>query len=266
MPVRNGAASEDAPDRQRNVGALCPELAAAVPLLVLAPEVPRDPVLAAEFPLLPAAVLAPLVVVLPPLALERAPPDSAVVDDVPLLLGTDPVPVLTTAPMPCVEPLELWGTLETAVVPVVIAPGPLTVPAEAAPPTAAPEEVPPVGFVLVSVVLPGAAFGFCAGTGVWLTSGKFTTPLPTWPAPPLPGVGPRAAGSPDCTCCAAAGSVASERIAAKSNSLIFWQREGPPRVPGCWPCGKASATVAAVGKARRNRAWPRRWVRRPRRW
>jgi hypothetical protein len=103
VPVRNGSLSEDAPDRQRKDGALRPELAAAVALFVLAPEVPREPVLAGE--LLPAPAAALALLVRPPLTLARAPPDSAVVDDVPLLLGTDPVPVLTTAPIPCVEPL-----------------------------------------------------------------------------------------------------------------------------------------------------------------
>ena len=52
--------------------------------------------------------------------------------------------------------------------------------------------------------LPGGAFGFCPGTGVWVTVGSGTAPPPTWPAPPLPGVGPPTAGSPDgaTACCA----------------------------------------------------------------
>lgn len=175
MPVRNGAASEDAPERQRNDGAPRPEPAAAVALLVPPPEVPREPVLA---PVLPPTPAAPVPVVLAPVAPECPSPDPAVVDDVPLLLGTDAVPMLTTAPIPAVEPFELCGTLAIAVVPVVIAPGPLTVPAVAAPPAnPATVGLAPVGFVLVSVVLPGGALGFCPDAGVCAAFGKVTAPL-----------------------------------------------------------------------------------------
>jgi hypothetical protein len=105
VPVRNGSASEEAPDRHRNEGAPRPELAAAVALLVPPPEdVPREPVFALVLPPPPEASVVPPVLVPPPRALERAPSDPVVVDEVPLLLGTEPVPVLTTAPIPRVEP------------------------------------------------------------------------------------------------------------------------------------------------------------------
>jgi hypothetical protein len=104
VPVRNGAASEDAPDRQRNDGAPWPELAAAVALLVPPPALPGEPLLDRVLPR-PAASIAPLVLALPALAPEDEPAEPLVVDEVPLLLGTDPVPVLTTAPIPWVDPV-----------------------------------------------------------------------------------------------------------------------------------------------------------------
>jgi hypothetical protein len=54
---------------------------------------------------LPPAAVTPTVLVRPPPVLERAAPEPLVVDEVPLLLGTDPVPVLTTAPIPWVDPV-----------------------------------------------------------------------------------------------------------------------------------------------------------------
>jgi hypothetical protein len=72
-----------------------------VALLVPPPEAPREPV----FVLVPAPFVASMVVVLPPLALVRASLEP-VTDEVPLPLDTDPVPVLTTAPIPAVEPFE----------------------------------------------------------------------------------------------------------------------------------------------------------------
>jgi hypothetical protein len=263
VPVKNGVASEDAPDRQRNDGALRPELAAVVAFLVPPLELPPAPLLDRVLPLPPASVV-PLVLVLPPPALERT-SELLVVDEVPSRLGTDPVPVLTTAPIPAVEPLELCGTLAIAVVPVVIAPGPLTVPAVAAPPAdPLAALVMPVGFVLVSVVLPGGAFGFGSGTGVSVTFGRGTAPLPTWPAPLLPEVDPPTAGSPEgAACCAATGREASARIATARSSLILRQRAHLPRVPGRWPHGEPFATVEP---ARKDRKWPRRGARRPRRW
>jgi hypothetical protein len=267
VPVRNGSASEDAPDSQRNDGALWPALAAAVALLVPPPEVPRElvfPVL----PLLPAAslVLVVVAVVLPPLVPERDPLDPLASDEVPLLLDTEAVPLLTTEPIPWVEPLWACGTLATAVVPVVIAPGPLTVPPLAAPPADPPEAADaPVGFVLLSVALPGGVLGFASGAGVSLSFGRFTAPLPTWPAPPLPGVGPPTVGFAEGAgaCCAATGSAVSESNVRARSSFILRQRVRGAAVPGRWPEGEASATVAVV---RKDCKWPRMVARRPRRW
>ena len=98
MPVRNGSLSDDAPDRHRKDGALRPALAAAVALLVPPPELPGEPVLARVLPL---PLVRPLVIVLLPVApVAVSARDPLVVDELPLLLGADPVPVLMTEPMP----------------------------------------------------------------------------------------------------------------------------------------------------------------------
>jgi hypothetical protein len=86
-------------------------------------------------------------------------------DEVIPALGSADVPVVTTAPTPVVLVLELdllLGTDPVAVTPLLIAPGPLTTPAVAAPPPAPPlfdgpdGPEPPFGLVLVRTVPPAA--------------------------------------------------------------------------------------------------------------
>ena len=107
-------------------------LAAAVTLLLVAEFVAA----VAEPPTVPAPVVPP-----PPLALEPAVERLLAADPLAPVpaLDTAAVPVVTTAPIPVVEVLlALFGTALTAVTPVVVPPVPLTVPAVAAPPLAAP--------------------------------------------------------------------------------------------------------------------------------
>ena len=175
-----------------------------------------------------------------PATLDNVP---AVPEDVPLALATEAVPVFTTAPIPEFDPLWLRGTDAVAVTPLVIAPGPLTVPAVAAPPAAALLVAVPVGLVLVRVpvsapVPVGTAGAAEAGTGLASSFGKFTKPLPTWPAPPEPGVGPPTASAPvAAACCARAGNAASSPIAASTRiAFILVQHRAARRVPDAgWP-------------------------------
>lgn len=243
MPVKNGSLSEEALGRHNTDGDR-PDLAlAAVVTLLLVLDV-----------LVPLPVDAvPDDVDAPPLVLP------AVV--VPLAAGMAAVPVVTTAPMPVVLVVWLWGTELIAVVPVVIAPGPLTVPAVAARPTDPPPPVePPLGeplpaVPLVVVVVPAFAGG---GVGLVLLSvpagvvaaprgavapgvvpvlsvGSFTAPVPTWPAPAVPGVGPPTVAPvvpvvlP--TACARAGVTPASDTIATSASIAFM----PPKRAACAP-------------------------------
>lgn len=155
-------------------------LAAAVTLLLVAEFVAA----VAEPPTVPAPVVPP-----PPLALEPAVERLLAADPLAPVpaLDTAAVPVVTTAPIPVVEVLlALFGTALTAVTPVVVPPVPLTVPAVAAPPLAAPLLV-FVGFVLDVVVVPTedvAVLGVVNGCSF----GSVTAPVPTCPPPSEPGV------------------------------------------------------------------------------
>ncbi len=84
-------------------------------------------------------------------------------------------------------------------------------------------------------------------------AGKPAAPPPTWPCPPLPGVGPPIGSvALGLTVCAAAGN-ANNRLAtanAATNALMPRQHKAGVRVPRRWLRQGASATVAA----RRTRA------------
>jgi len=78
-------------------------------------------------------------------------------------------------------------------------------------------------------------------------AGSVTAPLPTWPWPPLPGVGPPTDSVvPGFTVCAAAGSVSASHAMAETatNALMLRQHEPSERVPARWLRHGASATVA----------------------
>ena len=242
MPVRNGSASLEALPlgRQRTVGAPRPAVAAAVVLLVVAVDDPP--------PELPVALPVPLL-------------DPVRVAATPLSLDIAAVPVLTTAPMPVVDAVALCGTELIAVVPVVSAPVPATVPAVAAPPPPPPPLVEPLdvvamafgaggaGLVLLSVpegVVAAPSGGFVAGDD-GVNVGSVTKPPPTWPAPPEPGVDPPT-GSLTMACCARAGVAAAAESSAMSAIAVLTHRQRGPRpaVPdGIWPARPASARVGA---------------------
>lgn len=79
-------------------------------------------------------------------------------------------------------------------------------------------------------------------------AGKVTAPLPTWPCPPLPGVGPPTASvASGLTLCAPAGKISASHAKAETtrNALMLRQREGRARVPDRWLRRCASATVAS---------------------
>lgn len=169
------------------------------------------PAVAAATALLPApADEEPVAAVVPPERPTAVPP----VRDVPLGPATAAVPVLITAPTPVFDPLALCGTELVVPTPVVSAPGPVTVPAVAAPPTVALAlaAVGDGGFGLVLVSVPSgvvAAPGFGAAIGAaGARLGNVTAPLPVCPPPVDPGVGPPAASSV-VDCCAAAGMAAA---------------------------------------------------------
>jgi len=235
VPARNGPASDDvaALGRHKTWGAARAALAAAVTLLPLAPvgDVPEteDAPLASE-------------------------PDEAPERDAPLALVIAAVPVLMTAPMPVFEALVLCGTELVAPTPEAIAPGPVTVPAVAAPPPLPPRldgaDVVPdcaaaagVGFALVSVpdgVVAAPSGG--AGRGAdGPSAGSCTAPEPTWPAPLEPGVGPPA-GSLVVACCADAGIAASSAMASET-AFARQQRRRSPIPRRDWPSRAASARV-----------------------
>jgi hypothetical protein len=78
-------------------------------------------------------------------------------------------------------------------------------------------------------------------------AGKPATPLPTWPWPPLPGVGPPTDSVvSEFTVCAAAGSVSASQAMAETatSALMLRQHEHGERVPARWLRHGASATVA----------------------
>ena len=199
----------------------------------------------------PEAVPVPLAPVpLLVLALPLVEPPAAVV---PLLLGTEAVPVLITAPTPVVDVVWLLGTELIAVVPVVSPPVPLTVPAVAAPPPPAPLlDVLVVvvtalaggrlGLVLVSVPLgvvaaPGAGAVLGAVPGV--SVGSVTNPEPTCPLPDAPGVAPPT-GSLVVAACAAAGTGAASSSNAIAAPAFIRKARLPDRG---WLRSAASATV-----------------------
>lgn len=80
-----------------------------------------------------------------------------------------------------------------------------------------------------------------------VAAGSPATPLPTWPCPPLPGVGPPtdlvAVGF---TVCAATGSVSASQATAKTAAKLLMprQHERGEQVPARWLRRGASATVA----------------------
>jgi hypothetical protein len=177
---------------------------------------------------------------------------------VPLLLGTEAVPVVMTAPTPVVDMVWLLGTELIAVVPEVIAPGPVTVPAVAAPPTAALLVVVVVvllmafaggrlGLVLVSVpagVVAAPSGGVVVVGAAGVSVGSVTNPAPAWPAPGEPGVDPPT-GSFVVAACAAAGTGAASRSNATA-AMAFGPRQHPPRALAPdrdWLHLSASATV-----------------------
>jgi hypothetical protein len=143
---------------------------------------------------------------------------------------------------------------------VVSAPVPATVPAVAAPPTAAllvevllvagGAAVGRLGFVLVSVpegvvAAPdsGAVLVVVDGANV----GSVTKPEPTWPLPDEPGVGPPTGGSVVVVvCCAAVGVTAANNRRAMAPQTAFIPRQHPPRtaVPHPWPRQEASVRLA----------------------
>jgi len=87
--------------------------------------------------------------------------------------------------------------------------------------------------------------GLAVGEGA---AGKPATPLPTWPCPPLPGVGPPTGSiALGFAVCAAAGIANANRAIASVARSAFMPRQHEPhgRVPDRWLRRCASATVEA---------------------